>query len=438
MVAQRYPFEVMNMPGSGNASGTDTIETVSQTALSRQCMCAMVLAGVAIVSSAFHFWPFETSKAWQMLCPPNFITFMAVLALIGYVLVKRDSQTVAPFLPHVSVLAYLSINLLSIAFASEPGRAASFAVKLALMLVGGYALFSLAISNVCSLKMFYNLMTAAAIISLAYCLVARFCLDSEVFGFHGSAYKYGTYVGILTPLCAVYFLAGAKTWGILIGIAISAGALVSSGTLGTLAAISAGMFTAMIAISRWPIRLCVLGSLALGFGGLLAVSNSNPASNIYDDVKLSETDEVNLKQRYIEWQAELNLLEERTVTGTAAGCINDYRSNYYYRLPKLNTLKAFDQNGWLSTGAETGMMGLMCFCWIVAYYGRLALVQVIDSRSNESSLDRAFAVANLAGFTAACVSNLFSSIHYNGILIVFVLVLTLISRTSFLENEVKC
>jgi len=398
-------------------------------------VCAMVLAGVAIISSAFHSWPFDGSKAWQMLCPPNFVASIWILVLIAYVLLKRDWQTITSLLPHLSVFAYISVNALSIAFASDSNRAVSYTVKLALMMVGGYTLFGSAIFNMRSLKMFYNLMTTAVIISIAYCLVVRFGFGSEKFGFHSSAYKYGTYVGILAALCAAYFLTSSKSWKIALGIIISAGTLVSSGTLGALAAISAGMLATMMVIPRWLTRLCILGSIALGIGGVLIISNLDPASHIRDDLKLSERDEVNLKQRYIEWQAEINILENRTLVGTAAGCINDYRSNFYYRLPKLNTLEAFDQNGWLATGAETGILGLVCFCWIVLYYGRLALIQVIDSSRKESNVDHKFAVANFAGFIAACVANLFSSVHYNGILIVFVLVLVLISRTGFLENK---
>ena len=412
----------------------DAVTAENQPASNWLHVCATVLAGVAIISSAFHFWPFDGSKAWQMLCPPNFTVSIWILVLVGYVLLKHDRQTVTSLLPHLSVFAYLSVNVLSIAFAPDMSRAASFTVKLALILVGGYTLFSSAIFHVSSLKMFYNLMTAA-VISIACCLVVRFGFGSEKFGFHSSAYKYGTYVGILAPLCAAYFLTSPKSWKIPLGIVISAGALVSSGTLGALVAVSAGMLATMIIIPRWSTKLCILCSIALGIAGLLIISNLDPASHIRDDLKLSEGDEVNLKQRYIEWQAEINILEERMFAGTAAGCINDYRSNFYYRLPKLNTLKAFDQNGWLATGAETGILGLVCFCWIVLYYGRLALIQVIDSSHSESNAGYKFASANFAGFIAACIANLFSSVHYNGILIVFVLVLALISRTAFLGNK---
>jgi O-antigen ligase len=144
---------------------------------------------------------------------------------------------------------------------------------------------------------------------------------------------------------------------------------------------------------------------------------------------------VNLKQRYVEWQAEINLLEERALAGTGAGCVNDYRSKYYFRLPKLNTLRAFDQNGWLATGAETGILGLVCFCWIVGHHFRLAWQSVISTDQLGRTADRRAVVANFVGLTAACAASLFSSVQYNGVLIVFVLVLALIARTDHMLRE---
>jgi O-antigen ligase len=150
---------------------------------------------------------------------------------------------------------------------------------------------------------------------------------------------------------------------------------------------------------------------------------------LLDDIRPAEKDGVNLKQRYVEWQAELNLLEERTMTGTGAGCINDYRSSFYYRLPKLNTLKPFDQNGYLATAAETGVLGLVCFLWVVLRYGRLAVSSLLGAIGSESAQSRRFAAAGLAGLVAICTANMFSSVHYNGVLIAFVMVLALIARS---------
>ncbi len=148
-----------------------------------------------------------------------------------------------------------------------------------------------------------------------------------------------------------------------------------------------------------------------------------------DDISAAEKDGTNLRQRYIEWQAEINLLQKRTITGTAAGCINDHRSKFYYHLPKLNTLTAFDRNGWLLIAAETGILGLVCFCWSVIHYIRTAFGQI--------KRNKRCAGANLVGLVSICVANLFSSVLYNGVLIVFVLVTALVSSTNRIFEEVE-
>ena len=180
-------------------------------------------------------------------------------------------------------------------------------------------------------------------------------------------------------------------------------------------------------------RTSVLVTLILSVIALVALPSCSRA--LRADMRLIEEDGKNLRQRYIEWQAEINLLQERGVTGTGAGCVNDYRSFFYYRLPKLNTLKAFDQNGWLATTAETGFLGLAAFCYIIVYYGRMAIRLLVNVRYTRKQTGYRLAVCNIVGLIAACVANIFSSINYNGIMIVFVLVLALISATDKIYGE---
>jgi hypothetical protein len=428
---------------SVNVWPSKSIENGCTAAMSQQThnwlhICSLALAGVVVISSAFHFWPFDKSKAWQILCPANSVLLIWILILMGHLVVKRDYKTYHSLLPHLSILAYLAINILSVAFAQDSNRAVNFTFKLVLIFIGGYLLFSAAISGINSFRVIYGLITVALIISVTFSLLTKIGLISGNFGFFGEPYKYGTYIGTLTPLCAAYLFMEPRYHKKLLGILLTIGALMSIGSMGGMMAIFAGMAVFTIMIRTWFIRICVVTSLFCAIGLALFAGSNSDSEFIRNDIKLVEQDSINLKQRYIEWQADLNLLEERPVTGTAAGCINEYRSNYYYRLPKLNTLKAFDQNGWITTGAETGIVGLMCFCWIVAYYFKLAYSQVmVESRTGYSIAHR-FALANFTGFIAACVANLFSSVHYNGVLIVFVLVLALISRMNLLENSVKC
>jgi len=410
----------------------DVLSADGQPMSSWMHVSAMVLAGIAIISSAFHFWPFETSKAWRMLCPSNLAVLVWILLFVAYILLKRGKWADTSLFPHLSVFAYVSINVLSIAFAPSLSRAGIFTIKLTLMLLGGYVLFSSAISGTKSLRTVYGLTIAAVTIGVSYCLITRFGFGSDDFGFHSNVYKYGTYIGILTPLCGAYLVTSSGAWRKLLGVVLVVAALISSGSLGAVAAIVAGTVASVIVIRGWFPRFCIIVGLLLGIGLVILFDSNANVSLLQNDIKLAEKDGVNLKQRYIEWQAEINLLGKRTITGTAAGCINEYRSNFYYRLPKLNTLGAFDQNGWLATGAETGVLGFVCFCWILVYYFKQAFWQLTATAHR-------FAGVNFVGLVAACVANLFSSVHYNGILIVFVLVLVFVSRTKqLLAETVKC
>jgi O-antigen ligase len=390
---------------------------------------ALALASAAIVLSALHFWPFGHSKIGQMALPPN-VAAAAWLVLAGaHAVWGRRLDVIGDSMPHVSVLAFLTICLLSTAFARDPARALVYNVKSCLVLVAGYALISSAISSVKSLEIIYCMTTIAVVVSTTSCLVTRYGFGADSLGFHGSAHKYGTYVGMLAPLCAVYLLQ-YRDWRCIAGTALLATAVVSCATFGAVVGLGAGMATFLFTGRHGSARS--LAAMAVLLGGAAALVFPPPAKGVLrDDLTVKEEDAVNLRQRYIEWQAQINLLGERTVTGTGAGSINDYRSEYYYRLPKFNTLDAFDQNGWLACGAEMGVLGLVSFGWIILAHFRKAVCPIrrAGTRTDDG---HQFAAANLAGLTAACAANLFSSVHYNGILVAFALVLALISRTQVL------
>ena len=187
-----------------------------------------------------------------------------------------------------------------------------------------------------------------------------------------------------------------------------------------------GLVTGLIICKERPQRI-VLCAAILSFMVTALFLNAG----LIQDFKKVENDGKNLRQRYIEWQAELNMLEKYGVTGSGAGSINDYRSNYYYRLPKLNTLQPFDQNGWLTVPAEIGIMGLICFVWILYEHGKY----LFGARSHSSSSILRINTSLSAAFVACCVCNLFSSVHYNGVLISFVLVLALSKSVYHLTGK---
>lgn len=396
---------------------------------------ALCLAAAAVLSSALHFWPLENSRWWQILCVQNAALIAWVLVLAAGLILTRNIGVLSHSLPHVSVLAYVAINVLSIAFARDFGRSAQFVIKLGLVLIAGYSLFHTAISSPRSLRGLWVLTCLAAAVAVGSALVSRFVLGSERFGFFDSPYKYGTYVATLASLCSAYLILGPRPAGRIAGVVLLLATMVSSGTLGALVGLSAGAIVVAYYAPRRLMRVSALAGPALAAGIAVGAAVLPALSDLHDDIRLLESDATNLRQRYIEWQAEINLLELRAATGAGAGSINDYRSEFYLRLPKLNTLPPFDLNGWLSVGAETGVVGLLCFCWIVVHYLRLAHARIRSGIPEELPDAFRFAVAGLAALVAACAANVFSALQYNGVLIVMALVLALISGLERLCRE---
>jgi len=401
---------------------------------------ALASAAIAIICSALAFWPFHHSKLWQMLCPTNLIALVWTLILAAGLVRKSTRKEILHFLPDLSVLAYLTIIILSTAFAADVTRAGSFVVKLILMLLGGHALLTCATYNRTTFQIVLRLITATAILCVSCCILKRFVFADGRFGFYNSPYKYGTYAATIASLSAAYLFTSPRLAAKLFAALLISATLLSAGSLGTVAAVVTAMLAAIAVLNRWPARLCIAGSLITATTVAVLLSTNPNILQLHRDIVLADKDAVNLKQRYIEWQAEINLLERRAIAGTGAGCINDYRSTFYHRLPKLNTLKPFDQNGLLATCAETGILGLVSFCWIVLHYGKLAFLSVKESAKNPTHPAHRFAVAGFVGFVAVCTANLFSSLHYNGVLIVFVLVIVVISKTHqlFFQGAMKC
>ncbi len=389
---------------------------------------ALALTVAAVVLSSFHFWPFEQSKLWQMVSPPNLVALIWIALMAGSALRRRKLDSPARLLPHVSILAFLALCILSLAFARDMERALSYSVKSCLMLFGGYALFRAAMTDSRSVRIVLGAATLACIVSTSTCFLGRYGFQLDRFGFFDNGYKYGTYTSVLSVLCGTYLLA-SEDWKRAAGAVLILMAGLSCATLGGLAGLAGGTAAFMLTRPGRQTQGWIAAALILGTTTVMA-SPPRVEQVLRRDLSLAERETPDLRQRYIEWQAQINLLGERTIPGTGAGSVNDYRSKYYNRLPKLNTLEAFDQNGWLACGAEMGVWGLVCFTWAVISYFRIAARHLTRSSAAPTGSRRRLAAAGLAGLVAAGAAHLFSSVHYNGVLIVFALVLALISRVE--------
>ena len=383
------------------------------------------LTVLAIIASAFHFWPFTSSPLWKVANIANLSIIAGAVIVIVYNafwnLNKTGLQRIS--IP-LSIWAYLLFHVLSSAYADTLSRPVIYTYKIFLVMAGGYLLFIQAMNRSNIHWVCWSIIVACGI-SLFSALYTQYGLQNDCCGFFENTYKYGTYMSIVGSFGIVYLLAGRGFWHsvfafiLLLGLACTFQNI--GGMIGTLSGLAAGLI-GWKGLSR---KVLYLAILAFILAGLFL----NPA--ILRDSKILENDGQNLRQRYIEWQAELNMLQRYGITGSGAGSINDYRSEYYDRMPKLNTLQPFDQNGWVTIPAEIGLMGLFCFIWILYEHGRY----VFRNQPEMSPEISRVRVALKAAFVACCVGNLFSSVHYNGVLIGFVLILGLSKSIDQLNRK---
>ena len=71
-----------------------------------------------------------------------------------------------------------------------------------------------------------------------------------------------------------------------------------------------------------------------------------------------------IKNRYLEMQASLNMIAENTLTGVGLGNYQNGIGTYYAELPKVNTAEPNQHNGYLIIASTTGLIGLAALLWL--------------------------------------------------------------------------
>ncbi len=383
---------------------------------------ASVLICIVAFASGLHFWPLEQRRMWQLAGPVNSALAVWWLLLAFDAATRRRWAPIRARLPHVSVIAYVAISALSIAVAPDRSRAVVYVGKLSVVCFGAYTLVLAATTSWRGATRVYGVLTASAFVCVGYCIVMRWGPGRSDWGFFANPLKYGTYIGMLVPLCATWLLCGRRRVGRLLGGGLVVAGLVTVGSLGGGLAIVVGMLSAAAGAGGTRRRSAILAVVVAAVVALPVLWARAPMAPLRDDVALREPDAKDVRQRYIEWQAFINMVEARPVTGVGAGCINEYRSAFYFRLPKRNTIAPFDQNGYLAVAAETGVFGLAALLWALAHFVGIAW--------RHGRAGAAHGVANLAGLAGACVANAFCSVQYNGLFVVFVIILALTTSTA--------
>ncbi len=386
----------------------------------------MILVCPFVLLLEINFWPFEGNRTWEILKPGTSLTIGWLVVLAISAVMSRTVAYVRQVLPHVSILGYVLIVVMSIAFSPAPMRSSLYAVKLLIGLVGVYTLVYAGATTSQRVVNIVRMLIIGVTVSIAYCLWCKLVVGQDRSGFFDSQFKYGTYVGILAPLCVGYLVSSGKMVSTIGGVLLALGASLSTSTFGGFLAVQIGVMAAVLFVKRDRLRVLVVVGGATAVALVMAMYLP-AATGVRQDAAMLESGGDDCKQRYIEWQALLNLIEKRPIVGTGAGAVNAYRSEYYYRLPKLNTLAPFDQNGWLVTAAEGGVLALVCLLSGIAYYFR-GLWQHIGMRDVSSPSYRC-AVGLLCSIVSLCVANLFCSFTYNGLITVFATILALSGAT---------
>ena len=382
-------------------------------------LASLTAAIWTVLTLGLHLWPFENSRMLETLAPVNLgIMLWVPLAAITVVVSRPRRRLLWEHLPDVSIWAFLAIAAMSLAFSPHFSQSAVSLIKLMLMYVGGFVLFSL----VCSWEGWADRLCTMALVSVWITMavsVAWRILGYEGLGFFANPHKYGTVTAILFTLGCIHLASRTSViaWLVVPLTALATVASVSlAGICGIIAGLLAGILVIRHPLSRLRLSICLLTAIAI----LAILWQSQFFSPLRGDVQIMESNGRDLRQRYIEWQAQLNLLQDRPVTGTGLGCVNEYRSMFYGRLPKLNTLQPFDHNGWLLIAAETGIFGLVTFVWMIVRAFKKAW------KSSRTIGPQTFiASAAFAALVTACVANTFSFLNYNGVVGAFVLVLAL-------------
>lgn len=375
---------------------------------------AALLAFLLPPAVALHGWPAGDVPAMRFFWPANLLVILW-LALMSAAFLSRPARSALDrYWPPACMWVFLAICLLSIAASANAARAATSVTKTALFLLGAYALIRAACDGSLRIAVLPWL-SALAVSGVILHAATELRISQPPVACFDSPLKLGSFLAMTVPFAASYLAVQPSIPARLWATALVIGSLIVCASawawLGIVTGIVAGTATR-------PTRRWLAATLFIAAAAVTAAVHARQMAALISDIQWREDSGTDVRQRYLEWQALVNLLEDRGGAGTGSGCLNDHRSEYYRRLPKNNTIAAFDQNGYLAVAAELGFPGLIALCWIMVDYlarGR---------RLRGDPVGRAAS----AGIVGAAVANLASSLFFNGILVVFVVLLAVLDH----------
>jgi len=372
------------------------------------------------------------------VCPADVL----VALLFGVWLINRlATRTLrAAVWPPPAVLALVAVAVVSVVQLTEPNQlkeAAKDILQLIVYFIAAYMLFTNLLREPSRMRIAVYALLIGASVVVAYgvwqYLVLGYIAPFDVGATFGNRHTYGAYLAIILPLAFGLLLEAEKRWQrvwLILLILLGAASVLYGATV---IALAAGLVGAGLIGTRrrpWHAAIAVLVLLVLAVG-----LPPNRSAAVNDFFTFTESGWVEgsyermtdvPKQRYIEWLAALNVLEERPVLGVGAGNYQLAIGSYYYgTMPNLDSIEPDSYSAYLVTAASMGLLGLTCLIAVLLHFGvqaRRSALAILPS-----PLERGLARGGWGMICAAVVHNMFSSYLVRGVGLVFVFCLALIT-----------
>jgi len=372
------------------------------------------------------------------VCPADVL----VALLFGVWLINRlATRTLrAAVWPPPAVLALVAVALVSVVQLTEPNQlkeAAKDILQLIVYFIAAYMLFTSLLREPSRVRIAVYALLIGASVVVAYgvwqYLVLGYIAPFDVGATFGNRHTYGAYLAIILPLAFGLLLEAEKRWQrvwLILLILLGAASVLYGATV---IALAAGLVGAGLIGTRrrpWHAAIAVLVLLVLAVG-----LPPNRSAAVNDFFTFTESGWVEgsyermtdvPKQRYIEWLAALNVLEERPALGVGAGNYQLAIGSYYYgTMPNLDSIEPDSYSAYLVTAASMGLLGLTCLIAVLLHFGvqaRRSALAILPS-----PLERGLARGGWGMICAAVVHNMFSSYLVRGVGLVFVFCLALIT-----------
>lgn len=372
------------------------------------------------------------------VCPADVL--VALLFGVWFVsrLVTRTLR--AAVWPPLAVLALVAVTIVSVVQLTEPNQlkeAAKEILQLIVYFIAAYMLFTNLLREPSRMRIAVYALLIGASCVVAYglwqYLVLGYVAPFDVSATFGNRHTYGAYLAIILPLAFGLLLEAEKLWQRvwLILLTVLGAASVLYGA--TVLALAAGLLGAGLIGARrrpWHTAMALLVLLVLAIG-----LPPNRSAAVKDFLTFTESGWVEgsyermtdvPKQRYIEWLAALNVLEERPALGVGAGNYQLAIGSYYYgTMPNLDSIEPDSYSAYLVTAASTGLLGLTCLIAVLLHFAATAHKSALAVY--RSSFERGVARGGCGMICAAVVHDMFSSYLVRGVGLVFVFCLALIT-----------